>query len=130
MLPAGYSSDFAEDINNLGQVTGYVTTPSASSQAIRWTSGGGYELLSTLGGTDSTGLAINDNSVVVGTSDTGVGIQTRSFPPSGGRLDTGSRHARRQFRNRVRHQRQWNHYRKFAQWFNNTHLSFGSKALE
>ncbi|RYG26675.1 PEP-CTERM sorting domain-containing protein [bacterium] len=78
-LPFGYDRDFAAGINSNGEVVGYVTTAGDVSRPFRWTMGGGYEVLPSLGGTNAYGFAINDAGVLVGQSDTGVGIETRAF---------------------------------------------------
>ena len=78
-LPVGYVSDVAEGLNNAGDVAGYVSTAASASQAMSWSSGGGFDLLGTLGGDDSFAFAINDSGVAVGRSETGVGTQTRPF---------------------------------------------------
>lgn len=91
-LPAGFTRDFAEGLNSAGEVAGYVSTAAFTSEAFGWSSGGGYDLMSTLGGTSSFAFAINAGGVVVGRSDTGVGSQTRPFRvlPGGSMVSLGT----------------------------------------
>jgi probable HAF family extracellular repeat protein len=78
-LPAGAARDFGEGVNSAGDVAGYTSTAAPASEAFGWTAGGGFDQFGTLGGTSSFGLSINDEGVVVGRSDLGVGNQTRPF---------------------------------------------------
>lgn len=66
-LPANGSSAYGRDINDQGHVTGRATV-SAGARAFRWTPGGGFLLLGTLGGSTSEGWAINGAGDVAGAS--------------------------------------------------------------
>ncbi|MGD9632074.1 MAG: hypothetical protein AB7G28_23365 [Pirellulales bacterium] len=78
-VPDGYTSDSAEDVNNLEEVAGYVTGGGPVSRAFRWDAVGEFDVVGTLGGINSFAHAINDFGVIVGRSNTGVGAQTRPF---------------------------------------------------
>jgi probable HAF family extracellular repeat protein len=63
----GTPGTLAFAINDAGTIVGRTETASGW-QAFTWTSAGGFVYLGTLGGTMSTGLSINNNGWVVGTS--------------------------------------------------------------
>jgi probable HAF family extracellular repeat protein len=70
----GGTSSSANDINNLGQITGNSATSSGQSHAYRTEPNSTIKVtddLGTLGGTSSSGEAINDAGQVTGSSSTG-----------------------------------------------------------
>lgn len=79
MLPVDATSDYANGLNAGGDVAGNVALPGFVTRAMRWTSGGGFDVPGTLGGDSSNAYAINDSGVLVGVSDTGVGFNTLPF---------------------------------------------------
>ena len=83
-LPVGTVSDYANGLNGNGDAAGYVTEAGFDTKAMRWTSGGGFDVLGTLGGDSSIAFAINDSGVLVGETDTGVGFNTLPFRQSEG----------------------------------------------
>jgi probable HAF family extracellular repeat protein len=68
-LPVGYTQGSALAINDADEVTGWVRGNPAGGRAFRWTSGGGFVLLPTAGGTNAAGDDINNLGTIVGTSD-------------------------------------------------------------
>ncbi len=71
MLPGATSSQ-ANAINNLGQIVGYCAM-NPGSEAFLWTSGGGMQMVPTLGRTYNGAYGINNSGTVVGWSDTASG---------------------------------------------------------
>lgn len=69
-LPGG-ASVYAAAVNSLGQVTGSLSLPSGFSHAFLYSNGTMTDL-GTLGGSNSSGSAINVAGAVTGTSDTAV----------------------------------------------------------
>ncbi len=70
--PAALHS-LAVDINNRGQVVGYVDSIT-TARAFIWSAGGGVKWLPTLGGMSSYAYGINNNGDVVGSSQTSSGV--------------------------------------------------------
>ena len=86
----GYFSQ-ANDINNAGQVVGYVTTASGAPQAFVWTAADGMQDLGTSGGNGSSANGINDVGQVVGYATTpSGGYQAFLWTAADGMQDVGS----------------------------------------
>ena len=63
----------ARDINDVGQVAGWVMSADRSIRAVRWEIDGSVTDLGTLGGSNSCGLGINGEGAVVGWAETALG---------------------------------------------------------
>lgn len=59
----------ARGVNNLDAVVGYAYTASANAHAFLWTAIDGMQDLGTLGGSQSTAMALTDSGVIVGSSN-------------------------------------------------------------
>jgi probable HAF family extracellular repeat protein len=90
MQNLGSDGTIALGINNAGSVVGQFTLPNGAKHAFLWTQSGGMQDLGTLGGAQSTALAINNLGWVVGTSMSSLGdslLHGFLWTPSGGMQD-------------------------------------------
>jgi probable HAF family extracellular repeat protein len=87
----GGGNSVANDINDVGMVTGQSWTNDNSSHAFIWTSGLMRDI-GTLGGKNSVGRSINFHGQVAGESEIGAGSTTRAFrfTEADGMVDLGA----------------------------------------
>ena len=90
-VPSSSGDSIANDINDVGMVTGQSWTNDNSSHAFIWTSGSMRDI-GTLGGQNSVGQSINFRGDVAGESETGAGQTTRAFrfTEADGMVDLGT----------------------------------------
>jgi probable HAF family extracellular repeat protein len=90
-VPSSSGDSIANDINDVGMVTGQSWTNDNSSHAFIWTSGSMRDI-GTLGGQNSVGRSINFSGDVAGESEIGSGQTTRAFrfTEADGMVDLGT----------------------------------------